>query len=142
VKSESEVNLASSRKADAWARSIWTALRSSKSELRPTHFCCSRAGFSSKKTTEEKHRSGKKLTKTRLSQPEEAAELRQSFKNKWHQKNQTKEGNAWARGIPTERQQQQGKSAEEISPSSVTCRRPKSLAEKKTATQKGDLALC
>jgi hypothetical protein len=56
-------------------------------------------------------------------------------------KSQTKEGNAWARGIPTKRQQQQGESAEEISPSAVTCRRPKSLAEKNSNTKRGSGAV-
>jgi hypothetical protein len=51
------------------------------------------------------------------------------------------QGNAWARGIPTERQQQQGESAEEISPSAVTCRRPKSIDEKNSNTKRGSGAV-
>jgi hypothetical protein len=50
-----------------------------KMNRRPAHFCCSWAGFSSKKNREEKNSSGKKIMMIKLSQTEEATEPRQSL---------------------------------------------------------------
>jgi hypothetical protein len=73
-------------------------------------------------------------------------EMGHSYTTEWASrtsgtKKPNQEGNAWARGIPTEQQQQQGESDKEISPSAVTCRRPKSLAEKNSNTKRGSGAM-